>query len=264
MWLLYELAHGEFGHPFSSAKLEAGANVKAKRWHTSCGLVVLPHCASLEMPENRKDRPPKEQNSEGEGKNQHQLNQKDMANYCDSTYRIGGEASELDTLYNLMLKLQDEKENGNWVGHIVEALNGSIPQHLYTRGWWDDIEREEDCIRFHLESAWEPLYEAFDFICSKYKTLTAYFIGEEPGCEVYLKRDNELYAWFPDNYYLDAKPPKGDYVTEYFIDIHTAFRYIEKLDDVNIITVEDIEAFNLTWQEEDENAYIYLHEFKEV
>ncbi len=208
---------------------------------------------------------PRSNCSEGKGNNQHQLNQKDMANYCDSTYRIGGEASELDALYNLMLKLQDVKENGNWVGHIVEALNeGKIPQHLSTRGWWDDIEREEECIRFHLESAWEPLYEAFDFICSKYKTLTAYFIGEEPGCEVFLKRDNELYAWFPDNFYLDAKPPKGDYVQEYFIDIHTAFRYIEKLDDVNIITAEDIEALNLTWQEEDEDAYIYLHEFKEV
>lgn len=188
-----------------------------------------------------------------------------MANYCSSTYRIGGEASELDALYNLMLKLEAEKENGNWVGHIVEALNkGKIPSHLYTRGWWDDIEREEDCIRFHLESAWEPLYEAFDFICSKYKTLTAYFIGEEPACEVFLKRDNDLFAWFPDNFYLDAKPPKGDYVQEYFIDIHTAFRYIEKLDDVNIITAEDIEALNLVWQEEDPDAYIYLFEFKEV
>lgn len=188
-----------------------------------------------------------------------------MANYCDSTYRIAGEAAELDALYTLMLKLEKEKENGYWVGHIVEALNGGeIPSHLYVRGWWDDIEREEDCIRFHLESAWEPLYEAWDFICSKFETLRAYFIGEEPGCEVFLKRDCDGKGWFPENYYLDAYPPKGDYLHEYFEDIDTAFRYIEKLDDVNIITTDDITALNLRWSEEDEDAYIYFHEFTEV
>lgn len=188
-----------------------------------------------------------------------------MANYCDSTYRIAGEASELDALYALMLQLGKEKENGFWVGHIVEALNdGKIPEQLYVRGWWDSIEREQDSISFHLESAWEPLYEAWDFICSKYESLTAYFIGEEPGCEVYLKRDNEDQGWFPDNYYVDAKPPQGDYASEYFTTIDEAFRYIEKIADVNIITADDVEALNLKWGEEDEDAYIYLHEFKEV
>lgn len=187
-----------------------------------------------------------------------------MANICDSTYRIGGEASELDALYNLMLKLDAEKQNGNWVGYIVEELNGEIPSHLYVRGWWDDLEREEDCIRFHLESAWEPLYEAWDFICDKFESLRAYFIGEESGCEVYLKRDCDGKGWFPDNYYLDAKPPKGDYITEYFTDIDSAFRYIEKFDDVNIVTADDVEALNLKWSEEEDDAYIYLHEYKEV
>lgn len=186
-----------------------------------------------------------------------------MANYCDSTYRITGEASKIDALYALMKKLEAEKENGNWVGHIVEALNGSIPEHLYVRGWWDCLERESDCICFHLESAWEPLYEAWDFICSKMEDLTAYFIGEEPGCEVFLKRENTEKGWFTDNYYLDALPPGGDYETEYFTTIDEAFRYIEKIADVNIITADDIVALNLAWSETDEN-YIYLHEFTEV
>ncbi len=187
-----------------------------------------------------------------------------MANYCDSTYRICGDDSELDALYALMQKLEQENDNGNWVGHIVKALNGSIPEHLYVRGWWDDLEREGNCIRFHLESAWEPLYEAWDFICDKFNELNAYFIAEEPGCEVYLKRDNEDMMWFPDNYYLDVCTPDGEYITEYFTNIDDAFRFIERIADTNIITAENIEALNLTWQEEHEDAYIYLHEFKEV
>lgn len=51
-----------------------------------------------------------------------------MANYCDSTYRIAGEASEIKALYELMTRLEKEKEHGNWVGHIVEALNEKIPK----------------------------------------------------------------------------------------------------------------------------------------
>lgn len=187
-----------------------------------------------------------------------------MPNYCDSSYKIAGEATELDALYALMQKLDNEKENGNWVGHIVEALNeGEIPD-IYVRGWWDCIVREKDCISFHLESAWEPLYEAWDYICSKFETLSAYFIGEEPGCEVFLKRANGEKGWFQDNYYLDALPPEGDYEQEYFLTLDEAFRYIEKIADVNIITAEDIEALNLAWKERYEDAYIYLHEFKEV
>lgn len=187
-----------------------------------------------------------------------------MANYCDSTYRITGEASELDALYGLMTRLEKEKENGNWVGHIVEALNGEIPEHLYVRGWWDDLEREEDSIYFHLESAWEPLYEAWDFICSKYKALSMYFIGEEPGCEVYLKRANNEKGWFLDNYYLDICSPKEEYIHEYFTEIDDAFRYIERVTETNIITADDITALDSAWSEECPDAHIYLHEFKEV
>lgn len=189
-----------------------------------------------------------------------------MANICNSTYRITGEAEELDTLYALMLKLRKEKENGCWVGHIVEALNdGKIPEHLYVRGWWEeDIERGKDYICFSLNSAWEPIYEAWDFICSKFQSLRAYFIGDEPGCEVFLKRDHELYHWFPENFYVDACSPDGQCINDYFTTLDDAFRDIEKLAGINIITLSDVEALNIKWNEEDEDSYIYLHEFTEV
>lgn len=187
-----------------------------------------------------------------------------MANYCYSTYRITGETSELDTLYRLMKRLEKEKENGNWVGHIVESLNEKIPEHLYVRGWWSELEMEDDCICFQLESAWDPIYEAWDFICSKYETLSAYFIGEESGCEVYLKRDHPEKGWFKDNYYLDICTPDDEYIHEYFTNIDDAFRFIERITESNIITCEDIEGLNSAWSEENPDAYIYLHEFQEV
>lgn len=187
-----------------------------------------------------------------------------MANYCYSDYRITGDAAELDKLYLLMLKIEREKEHGNWVGHIVEALNKSIPQHLYVRGWWSELVREEDCIHFQLESAWEPLNEAWDFICSKFNDLTMYFSGEEPGCEVFLKRENTANGWYTDNYYLDASLPEAEAVQEYFQTLDDALSFIEKISGQKVSSPEDVEALNEKLLELDEDAYIHLNEFAEV
>lgn len=91
-----------------------------------------------------------------------------------------------------------------------------------------------------------------------------YFIGEEPGCEVYLKRANNEKGWFLDNYYLDICTPKEEYIHEYFTEIDDAFRYIERVTETNIITADDITALDSAWSEECPDAHIYLHEFKEV
>lgn len=187
-----------------------------------------------------------------------------MANYCDTTYRIVGEASELDTLQSLMETLKKEKEHGNWVGHLVSALHDTVPEGFYMRGWWDSLERDEHGIMFHLESAWVPMYETWDFICSKFETLRVYFIAEEPGCEIFLKRDCNERPFFPTNYYVDSMDPDGDFHSEYFRTIDEAFRYIEKFAGVNIITAEDVEALNANWNEKKEGAFIYLHEYKEI
>lgn len=187
-----------------------------------------------------------------------------MANYCDTTYRIVGEASELDALQSLMETLKKEKEHGNWVGYLVSALSDTIPNDLYVRGWWDSLRRDEHGIEFHLESAWVPMYETWDFICSKFETLRVYFIAEEPLCEIFLKRDSREHPFFLTNYYVDAMDPEGEFHSEYFHTIDQAFRYIEKFAGDSIMTSVDVEALNSCWNEENEDAFIYLHEFKEM
>ena len=188
-----------------------------------------------------------------------------MANYCDSSYTLVGQEEEIKALHELMTKTSMEKQNGNWVGYLVKALNNEeIPEHLYVRGWWDDLNCTGDTITFHQESAWEPLYETWDFIASKFESVKVYFMGEESGCEVFLKRDNETGEYYPDNYYLDLCGPDGEYCHEYFRTLDEAFRYVEQLTDTNIITIDDLEGLNSTWQEETDDAFIYLHEFTEV
>lgn len=93
---------------------------------------------------------------------------------------------------------------------------------------------------------------------------SAYFIGEEPGCEVYLKRDHPDKSGSRITITLTSATPNEEYFHEYFKNIDDAFRYIEKIADTNIITCEDIEGLNSAWSEEHPDAYIYLHEFQEV
>lgn len=189
-----------------------------------------------------------------------------MPNYCDSVYRITGDAKEIDALYHLMRQVENEKyKEGNWVGHLVKALNnGEIPESLYVRGWWDDLTSDKDGIRLHQESAWEPLYEAWNYIASKFNNLEVYFIGEEPGCEVFLKHDNPHERWFTENYYLDVCTPAGEYHHEYFETLDEALNFIEQITGDNIITWDAVSALNNVWNEMSEDAYIYLYEFTEV
>lgn len=188
-----------------------------------------------------------------------------MANYANSMYRLTGDQTELKALYELMTSISKEKDNGNWVGHIVQNLNnGEIPDCIYVRGWWDELELDEEGLSFHQESAWAPLYEAWDFIASKFKTIKVYFLGDEPECALFLKRDHPTKRWFTSNYYLDMCTPDDDLHTEYFDTLDEVFRFVEKVTDTNIITIDDLEGLNSAWQEESDDCYIYLHEFKEV
>lgn len=189
-----------------------------------------------------------------------------MANICDSTFRITGDPAELDALRDLMLSLKDEHSadgSSYWVGHIVKALNNNIiPDGLYVRGWWNSVEREDNCLCFQLESAWSPLTKAWDFICSKYETLNAYFVAEERGCEIYVNRPNDEFGWFEDNFYLDAcTPDEDDYIQEYFKTLDDALHFINMEINSTVNSLEDVEELNEVWQNENDEAYIYLHEF---
>lgn len=187
-----------------------------------------------------------------------------MANICTSDYRIVGETAELDKLYSLMKEIEQTAEESHYlVGVIIKALNGdSIPDNLYVKGDWSNLERQEDCISFHQESSWETLYQAWDFICSKFDGLTAYFIGEEPGFDVFVKRENTEKGWFTDNYQLDAYSPDDEYCTEYFCSLQDALSFINKKFNKELKQEEDIWALNTEWFESDH--YIFLNEFCEV
>lgn len=68
-----------------------------------------------------------------------------MPNWCCTAYAIEGDAKELQSLYDLMNKLQESKDpsvpNGfgtTWLGCLVDAL-GEKWEDVSCRGSWNDL-----------------------------------------------------------------------------------------------------------------------------
>lgn len=192
-----------------------------------------------------------------------------MPNWCTSAYVICGNASETKELYDLMSKLQAMKEpsveNGfgtTWLGCLVEALGGDYNE-IYCRGDWNNLEAGDGVLTLSTETAWGPCNEVFDFLCSKYPSLRYYFQSEEPGMGEYLTNDSNGY-YFSEKYYVDICTPDEKYLTEYFRDSLSMFKWFEDLLEQPINSEQDIKAITEKWQEVNEDAFCNIYEFKVV
>ena len=192
-----------------------------------------------------------------------------MPNWCSTAYAIEGDAKEIKSLYELMKRLEDmEKpsvENGfgtTWLGCLVDAL-GKDWHNVHCRGSWSCIELEDDVLKFSTETAWSPCNETFDLVLEKYPSLRYYFQAEEPGIGIYETNDEDG-TYFSDRYFLDACTPDEEYISEYFEELEDAFQWLEEKAGKPVRSVEDVEALAAEWEEQNEDAFCYLHEFDVV
>lgn len=191
-----------------------------------------------------------------------------MPNWASSSYAIVGEKEEIKALYDLMNELQSRKEplvkNGfgcNWLGCLVTALGGDW-EKVHCRGSWESLELKDDCqLNFNTETAWSPCNEVMDLIIEKYPSLGYYYICEEPGMALYITND-EFRNYFPERYKVDLCTPEEDYETEYFYSMESLSKWFRKHYDVEINSIEDINALHEKWEQENEDAYCYIYEFE--
>ncbi len=191
-----------------------------------------------------------------------------MPNWSFSSYVIEGKKSEIDELEELMNRLDSTEkpavENGfgtNWLGCIVHEL-GADWNEVRCRGSWSDLKRLDECaISMNTETAWAPCNETFDLICQHFPSLRYYYSSEEPNMCEYWTNDVEG-KYFPERYYIDLCTPKEDYDSEYFKTLDDALRWMQENYSKDIKTKEDFEALCEKWEEESEDAYCYLYEFK--
>lgn len=191
-----------------------------------------------------------------------------MANWASTSYRIEGSESDLKKVYDVIdnfvtgkSKPVIEDASKEWEGNIVKALGASDEQlkESYLRGFIEEYELDGDVIRINAEEAWG----ATDFrhiLGNLMPELTIYYIVEEAGCDVFATNDIDG-KYFPEQYLVDAYVKDADYY-EYFETKGQMKDFVSSLIGKEDFTDEDIEAWNE--EHEDDDSYIYVHEFQYV
>jgi len=190
-----------------------------------------------------------------------------MPNWCSTAYAIEGDAKEVKSLYDLMSGLQKQKEpsipndyGSAWLGSLVDAL-GEDWKKVYCRGSWYDMEFDGRVLTFNTETAWSPCNEMFDTVCKKYPTLSYYYRSEEPGMALYFTNDKEG-RYFQDRFIVELCTPEEEYYTEYFPDLQSMYEWLEDISDMQVQSMQDVDAIVKQWQKEYADAYCYIHEYK--
>ena len=191
-----------------------------------------------------------------------------MANWASTSYRIEGSESDLKKVYDVIdnfvtgkSKPVLEDASKEWEGNIVKALGASDEQlkESYLRGFIEEYELDGDVIRINAEEAWGAT--DFRHILGKLMPeLTIYYIVEEAGCDVFATNDIDG-KYFPEQYLVDAYVKDADFY-EYFETKGQMKDFVSSLIGKEDFTDEDIEAWNE--EHEDDDFYIYVHEFQYV
>ncbi len=189
-----------------------------------------------------------------------------MPNWCSTAYAIEGDAKEVKSLYDLMNGLQEQKEpsvpNGfgtAWLGSLVDAL-GENWEKVFCRGSWYDLQFDGRVLTFSTETAWSPCNEMFDMVCKKYPTLSYFYRSEEPGMALYCTNDKEG-RYFQDRFAVEVCTPEEEYYTEYFPDLQSMYEWLEDICDMQVQSMQDVDAIVGQWKKEYADAYCHIHEY---
>ena len=191
-----------------------------------------------------------------------------MANWASTSYAIEGNKSDLERMFNVIndfvksnVKPVEANASKKWEGNIVKALGASEEQmkNNYLRGFIQTYEIIDGVLYIEAEEAWG----ATDFrhlLAKLMPELTIYYIVEECGCEVYATNDCDG-KYFTESYYVDICID-GDYFSKYFDTEKQVLAYVAQLLKKESVTMKEIDEWN---EEQDDNEnYIYVHEFKYV
>ncbi len=189
-----------------------------------------------------------------------------MANYFETNYVVEGNKQDIDSFYEMMLKLKNAErqlEPGHfgptWLGFILEEL-GENPEEYNCKGQWYDLSRDGDVVRFKAENAWEPCHDIRYLIEDKYPSLKFYYIGENTGDEMFQKSDPEG-KYFPENYFLNLFSPDGE-IDEFkrFVTKEDAYKFISEMTGNSITNDDEFEAFQSEWSDQDGACYLFEYE----
>lgn len=189
-----------------------------------------------------------------------------MPNWCSASYAIEGDAKEVKNLYMLMMGLQKRSEpsvpNGfgtKWLGCLVDALGGNCNE-IHCRGEWDNLEMDDDVLKFTTETAWCPCDETLELVCEKFPTLRYFYQWEEPGMAEYWTNDVQG-KYFPDKYIAELCTPDNLWDKEYFSDKEALFKWFEEISGQCVKSVEEILAISKQWTSQNPDYFCEINEY---
>lgn len=194
-----------------------------------------------------------------------------MPNWCSVTYAcITKDEKEAKKLYNAIYSMDKsrnplaESDFGKlWLGCFVKQLGGDECK-IRCRGEIMDYSIEtigdEHIVKIHQETAWVEQEEVRFLIRRTFPSMEVLFIEEEPGCEVFCTNDSAG-RFFPERYLLD-----GNEVYEYFETIDQVVAWLKKNKDIDVADTDKIDKLLDAYNEEheDDDEYLYFHEFKVI
>lgn len=154
-----------------------------------------------------------------------------MPNWAYTQYRVVGDKEQLCRLYDIMNKLENMPEPGlhesdfgaSWLGNLVIKLDGKH-EDVYCRGYWSNLNIEDEYLTFDVESAWGELYETRKFIEKQFPDIKIYFQCEESGNCVFETND-ALGRFFTERYYLGIENEES----LYFDTLESLIKVVEEI-----------------------------------
>lgn len=146
-----------------------------------------------------------------------------------------------------------------WLGILVDALKENW-ENVFCRGSWYDLEFDGRVLTFNTETAWSPYNEVFDMVCKKYPTLSYFYRSEEPGMALYCTNDQEG-RYFQDRFVVELCTSEEEYYTEYFSDLQSMYEWLEDICDMQVQSMQDVDAIVGQWKKEYADAYCHIHEY---
>lgn len=191
-----------------------------------------------------------------------------MPNWASVTYKCVGSPKEVGQLHSALKEIEQCKttliKNGFgkwWLGNLVVKLGGDWEKYR-CRGEITDFDLDaDDCLTIWMETAWCEQEGVREIIEQTFRSITVFYIEEEPGCGVYCTNDRSR-AFFTDRYFLDSSED-----TDYFSSIESAAeRVAEIVGHVVDLSVEAMQkALNEYVERQNKpNLFYCLHEFEIV
>ena len=187
-----------------------------------------------------------------------------MPNLCETVYKIAGKQEEVQSLFNLLTKLNNMKqpkvENGFgklWLGCIVEEL-GEEWNKVACRGEVLDFNLSDDVLTIWQQTAWCEQAGFRHLLETKFPHIKVFYREEECGMDIYYTNDHTGH-YFPEKYFLDSYDDP-----EYFMTLKDAINRVKKITGKSNITTEDdmLHALDLYMEDHvDEDIFYSMHKF---